>query len=491
MSQRLARKAGSAFFWKGFQLTGNKLIFLVRTIILARILAPEDFGLMAIALVAVSFLTGITNLGMVPALVQSNHVDERTYDTAWTIGMIRAIAITVIVFVAAPWIATAFAEPRATELIKVIAIRPVLNAASSIKVAKITRELRFRSITVLNLADALVNTILSIAMAPNLGVWALIGGTLAGQCATLGLSYVIAPHHPQILFDREALKSLVNFGQWIFFTGVIAVGGNSLLQLVISRSLGVAELGLYSLATKLAFLPYEISSEVIGSVAFPLYSRLQSDLKQAARVFRSLLAGMWAIIVPICLLLIALTPVIVNEILGPKWGGTAPVIRLLALVNVITLLSDSISPILNGVGLPQKTTIIEACQYMLLISLIWGFTRRFGVSGAALAWLISGSFSQWISLLFLKQIIPEPLAGLFKPFSLVALTSAFGAVLALGIAYILPGLMGLILASLAASTVIILLLWFGDRALQLSLGKDFSSAFPQFVALLRIPLSES
>jgi O-antigen/teichoic acid export membrane protein len=487
----LARQAGLAFFWKGFQLAGNKLIFLARTIILARILVPEDFGLMAITLVAVGFLTGITDLGMIPALVQSSQVDERTYDVAWTIGMVRAIAITLIVFLAAPWIAAAFAEPRATELIRVAAIRPVLDAASSIKVAKITRELRFRSLTVLKFTEALVSTVISIALAPSFGVWALIIGTLTGLFSYLILSYLLAPHRPRLLFDREAFKSLVNFGQWIFLTSVIVVVGGSLLQLVISRSLGVAELGLYFLATKLAFIPYEVSSEVIGSVAFPLYSRLQSDLKQAARVFRSVLFGMWALIVPTCLLLIALTPSIVEEILGPKWEGTAPLIRLLAIVNVISLLADSITPILKGVGQPQRVTAIEAFQYTLLVALIWSLTSQFGVTGAALAWLIAGGFTQVIGLWFLNQIIPQPLSGLFKPFGLIALTSAIGAILALGIASYLPGLPGLIVASIASSVVIALLFWFVDQAFHLNLSKDFSKAFPQLAAFMRISLSDS
>lgn len=490
MSQALAQQAGSAFFWKGLQLAGNKLIFLVRTIILARILAPEDFGLMAIALVAVGFLTGITELGMIPALVQSSQVDEKTYNTAWTVGMLRALAITSVVYLAAPVIALAFAEPRATDLIRGAAFRPILDAAASIKVARLTRELRFRPITVLRLVDALVNTILSILLAPSLGVWALIAGTLAGQGAYLLASYILAPHQPRFLFDRAALKSLVNFGQWIFLTSVIVVFGSSLLQLIISRNLGVAELGIYTLATRLAFIPYEISSEVIGAVTFSLYSRLQTDLVQVGRVFRSILSSLWAVVTPVSLLLIALAPVIVSEVLGPKWDGTVPVIRLLAIVNVITLFKDSVSPVLKGLGQPKKVTVIEAFQYALLTSLIWSLTKQFGISGAALGWLIAGGLTQLVAYWLIRSILDNPHAGLLKPLSLLTLTSILGASLALGISWVVTGLAGLILASICAVGLIVFLTWLFDRTFHLNLGRDISRAFPQLSGMIHFSTSE-
>lgn len=486
MSQIQARQAGSAFIWKGIQLGGNKLIFLIRTIILARILAPEDFGLMALAMIAVDFLTGITELGMIPALVQRDLVDERYYNAAWTVAISRAVTISGLVFGAAPLIAGIFAEPRAVNLIRIAAIRPLLEAGSSIKVAHLTRELHFRSITILKLADALVNTLISITLAYRLGVWALLAGTLAGQCAYLSLSYTFAPHRPRFLFDQEAIKSLVNFGQWIFLTSVITVTGSSLVQVVISRRLGVAELGIYYLAIKLAFIPSEISSEVIGSVAFPLYARLKSDLYQAARVFRSLLSGMCAVVLPTCCLLIALAPSIIEELLGEKWQGTAPVIRLLAIVNIIGLFGDSVTPVLKGFGQPYKVAIADAFQYTLLIGLIWSLTEQFGVSGAALAWLISVGLTQGISALFLKQILPDPLLSMIKPFFLLAVPPVVGASLAVGIVQLLPGLPGLILALLISIFVIGLFFLFFDRTFKLNLQNDFFKAFPQLAAIMKI-----
>jgi O-antigen/teichoic acid export membrane protein len=359
MSSQLGQQAGSAIIWKSIQLAVVKGIFLARTLILARLLVPEDFGLLAISLVAVDFLMSVTNLGMIPALVQRRELDERHFNTAWTIGLGRAVLIAGLVFLAAPVVATLFAEPRATDLIRVVALRPVLEAAASIKVAELTRNLRFRALTFVYLPEALINTIVSIVLAPFFGVWALIAGALAGVTAQAIASYVLAPHRPRLVLDSAAARPLIRFGRWIFVAGLIAVAGRSMLQLVISRKLGAAELGLYFLAAKLAFIPAEISSEVIGAVAFPLYSRLQANARQAAKAFRAILVVMWASLLPICALIIVLAPSLVENILGPRWEATVPLIRLLALVNVVGLLGETVVPIFKGMGQPSRLAILE------------------------------------------------------------------------------------------------------------------------------------
>ena len=130
MNDHLAKQTGSALFWKAVQLGGVKIIFLARTLILARLLVPEDFGLLAISLIAVDFLMSVTNIGMLPALVQRLDADERQYNTAWTLGIIRALGITSTVILAAPFIAALFAEPRSTDLIRVVAVRRFSGRAS-------------------------------------------------------------------------------------------------------------------------------------------------------------------------------------------------------------------------------------------------------------------------------------------------------------------------------------------------------------------------
>jgi O-antigen/teichoic acid export membrane protein len=481
---------GTALLWRVLELIGVKAIFLVRVLILARLLAPEDFGLLAIAVTTIGFLLSVTDFGMIPALVQRTTIDDRHYNAAWTVGLIRAIAVAGTVALAAPLIAGVFAEPRAIDIVRVLAIRPVLEAAASIKVAGLIRNLQFRSLAFVKLSEAVLNTIVSISLASSLGVWALVAGALAGAAAYLLTSYLLAPHSPRFILESAVSRPLIRYGRWIFLTGLIAVFGGAVLKVAISRQLGITELGLYFLAARLAFMPADLASKVAGSVAFPLYARLQSDIRQATRTFWALLTGMATLLLPVCGLIIALAPSLVEDILGPRWLGTTPVIRVLAVVGMIGLLGEAIVPVLKGFGQPYKVAALEAVQSLLLIGLVWWLTARYGLIGAAIAWLPAVAVSQGISGIFAKQIIDQPFRGLKAPMMAIILASGVGAIVAFLVDTGLGGILGFVAANLIGLAIIGFLLWLSDRRFDLGLARALARAFPQAAALVGFSAAE-
>jgi lipopolysaccharide exporter len=470
--------------WRTVQLVGEKLIFFVRLLILARMLVPDDFGLLAIAVTAVGFFLSITNLGMVPALVQGQEVEGKQYDVAWTIGIARALAISAVVIVASPLIASIFAEPRAENIIRVLALRPFLDSLVSIRVADLNRMLRFKPLAILRLTAALVNTVISIVLANSFGVWALVAGVLAGEVTTILLSYILAPHRPRISFDLASVLPLIRFGRWIFVNSLIGLIGGSVLRVAISRQLGAAELGIYYLAAQVAFLPNEIASGVIGDVAFPLIARIQANIIQVSRAFRTMLIGATTLLYPISALTIALAPTFVAEILGPKWDGTEPVIRILALATMIGLFGDVVVPLLKGLGQPYKITVIELIQTILLITLVWGLANRYGTVGAALAWIPSVTASQIISAYFIRPLLQKSLVQLIRPLLAIIVAIIIGAMIALVIVQFVPGLVGFGLAILLSLFTIVILLWIGERRFSLGIPQDIFRMFPQVASIL-------
>ena len=482
MTQALARRVGSALTWRILELVGVKLIFLVRVFVVGRLLGPGEFGLFAVSLVALDFLLKITDFGMVPALVQRPEAERRHYDAAWTVGLLRAGVVGLAVFAAAPLIAELFKEPRATDLVRVLALRPLLDAGASIRVAELTRQLRFRPLTWINVSEAVVNTALSIALVTPLGVWALVVGPLAGALTSLAVSYAVAPHRPRLSLDTGAMVPLLRYGRWIFARALIAPLGTSVLQLAISRQAGAAELGLYFLACKLAFLPSEVASGVVGSVAFPLYARLQDNPRQAARTFQLILTGMLAVLLPAALLLFVLAPVLVDQVLGPRWQGTVPVIRVLVWVNVVGLLGDAIIPLLKGLGRPSRATLLGMVQSGLLILLAWELAGRFGAVGAGLTWLAATGASQILGVYLLRQLLPQVWTGIAPSFMAVMTSALAGAAAAWGIVRVEDGLPGLVAAVAGAGLVMGPMLWALDRWLELNLARNLARAFPEVVS---------
>jgi O-antigen/teichoic acid export membrane protein len=472
--------------WQAFQMGGVKIIYMIRLLVLAILLTPADFGLFAIAVSATGFLQNITNFGMIPALVQADDLDEAKYDAAWTIEITRSVAITGITIAFAPLIARLFDEPGAVSLIQVLALRPLLESFVSIKVAALNRNLTFRPLAFLKIVEAIFNAALSIALAKLLGVWAMVFGMIGGAVAMVVASYILAPYRPRILYDWPLVKPLLKFGGWLLATGIVAMAGNFGLRIIISRQLGAEGLGLYFLAAQLAFVPSEIASEVVGSVAFPLFARLRSSLQQAARAFQAILTGLMALLYPICALIIVLAPALVQNILGDKWAGTISLIQVLALVTMIGLLGDATVPLVKGVGQPQRVTQIELVQSSFLLLTMWFFTNRYGLLGAALAWLPAIVLVQILCLYFIKDIFRDPLLAARRPMLAIVFATVMGAAASLLAIHFLPNVPGLVIASLLAALVTGSILWFSDHRYSLGLVQNITIAFPQVASILKI-----
>jgi O-antigen/teichoic acid export membrane protein len=484
VSRDLARNAGFALSWRAVQHAGVKLIYLARLLILARLLAPADFGLLAIAVVAVEFLMHITNFGMVPALVQRADVEKSHYDAAWTVGLLRAVGVSAVVVLAAPLIADVFGEPRATNVIRLLSLRPVLQAVASIGIARLTRDLHFRTLAILWIIEALASTIVAVALARPLGVWALVISALSGPAVFSVLSYVAAPHRPRLQLQSAAIAELIRFGRWVFLTGLIALAGRTVLQATVSRRLGVVELGLYSLAARLAFLPAEATAEVVGAVAFPLFSRLQSDAGKTAAAFRALFTGLCVVVLPMVGLVVVLAPSIVDEVLGEKWVGTVPIIGLLASVSAIGLIGDTAVPMFQGMGRPYLVTVLESIQSTCLIILVWNLAGPYGLAGAAFAWLPAVAASQIVCIFFIHRYCRGCFSGLGGPLLAVVSAVTAGSLAAFALDSTVGGLPGLVLAGLSGLALTGGLLLAADRLFDLGLLASLEQVFPRVAALL-------
>lgn len=483
---RPMRAAGTAMLWQAFQMGGVKALYMVRLLVLAILLTPADFGLIAIALAATGFLLNLTNFGLIPALVQAENMDDARYDAVWTFDMTRSAIVTALTVVLAPLIAKIFAEPQAVPIIQVLALRPLIESLMSIKVAALNRNLTFRPLAILKIVEAIFNAIISIALAKLLGVWAMVFGMIGGAASMVIASYILAPYNPRISYDWKSVRPLLKFGRWLLLTGIFAMAGNFGLRLVISRQVGAEGLGLYFLAAQLAFLPNEVASEVVGTVAFPLFARLRSQLQQAARAFQAIVTGLMALLYPTCALIIVLSPVLVQDVLGAKWEGTVLLIQILGLGAMIALLSDATIPLVKGFGQSYRVTQIELVQSSSLILMAWFFTSRYGTLGTALAWLPAIICVQILCLYFIQDIFHNSFKEVRKLLLAILIATVAGAAISYLAIQILPNIPGLVIASLLAALVIVSILWFSDQRYSLGLLRNIAVAFPQLASILKL-----
>lgn len=485
MMEKPARQAGQALIWQVIQLGSDKLLFFIRILILARLLTPEDFGLVAIATTSMGFFQNTTDIGLIPALVQGKEVTEKQYNLVWTVGMIRGTLITIVMAMGAPLIAFIFNEPQAIPVIRVLALYPVLVASVSIKVAEQNRNLSFRPLAVLKMTESVVKVVVSVALAIVFGLWGLVVGTLAGSAAFSILSYILAPHRPKLVFDWEAIRPLIRFGRWMFVMSLITVAGGSILRIVITRQLGVAALGLYYLATQLAYLPSEVSSGIFGTVAFPLFSRLQSDLERVRTAFRTMVVGTAALLYPACLFIFVFAPTFIAEVLGAKWIGTEALIQILSVATMIGIFGDTVVATLKGMGRPDQRTFMGLVQILTLTILVALLTRRFGMVGAAFASIPAVLTSQLMGIIFVRQLMPQPLLGLVRPLGAIVIASLIGAIVGFFLDKYLIGMFGLIVAAVGFVLSTSVVLSIANRRSSLGLDQDLMRVFPGMATLLQ------
>lgn len=480
----ISKLTANALGWRFLDFIAVKAVFLIRLLVLARLLAPEDFGLLAIGLTAVTVLMTLSDFGIQAALIQRPNVQQQDYDAGWTIGVVRATLVVLVILLAAPWIAELFGDLRATPIIQVLAIGVIIDALASVKLASLNRKLQFRSLAILHLAAATATTVVAIAMAPTYGVWALVAGALAESLTNTVISYIVAPYRPRLRLQHSAVSGLLNYGRWMFATGIIIMIANAGLRVIISRYLGVAELGIFYLAGRLAFLPYHAIVEVVESVTFPLYSRLQDNVNKARELFRASILGTATLLIPSCLVLAAVAPGLIEHVFGDRWAGTTQAIQILAISSPLGLLGYAVIPMLKGFGLPSRVTLFQTLQSGLNLLLVWFLAIKFGLTGAVTAILIAVVLSQPLAIALTRRLIKHLYAMLWLRLLAITVASLFGAILAGWLVSNLPGIGGLLLAIVAGGVITLGLILATDYLLKLNLVYELTRHFPMISRFL-------
>jgi len=454
----VTHKAGAAMRWRASQLLGVEAIYFLRLLILARLLAPDAFGLLAIATISVSAVLRLTNVGMIPALVQRRDATLEQQNAAWTVVLVRGLCVSLALVLCAPLIAHLFDEPRAATIIQALALRPLIECVASIGTARLTRELRFRELAMIQVPGAVMDFVIAVTTAPALGVWALVAGTLAGSATTAVMSYVVAPHRPKLNFNWGEIAPLVKYGHWVLATSIVALAGTLGTQLAVSRTLGAAALGLYFLAMKVAFLPIEAASSVVGAVAFPMFASLHDDSHNSTKAFGTLLTGLCLVLVPGYALVFVLAPML-EQTLGGRWAGTTQIVQILAVAGITAILGELLVPLLMGRGRADRALTLEALQTGVLLLVLLPCLAWLQVNGAALAWLFGNSAAFVVAVIWAGRLVPGALGGA-RPRLAAAMVTALVAAAAAGLVSApLTGAVGLVAGGLAGVTAGALVLW--------------------------------
>jgi len=381
----LGRRTFAGFLWLLLGKGYRQLLFLASTVILARLLSPRDFGLVALGTLAIHFISVFTYTGFHSALVQRPHLSFRIINTAWWVTLGRAGLIALILWFAAPLISKLFHEPDAVPIIRALGIIQFLSGFTSIGVVLLNKDLKFGQLFVLEALGQTFDLIVAVSIALLWrNAWALVLGATAGAMTRVVISYLLYPYRPRVKFDVQAARSLFTYGQWLLYSAVLFFSISKGTDVLSGLIFGTTALGLYQMASRFALLPTNHFGELFLATLFPAYSHIQHEPERLKETFLRVLQVATLVIFPLSTLMAVAVGPVLPLVLGEKWQGVVYLVPPLALGGALQALLRTGSPLFLATGQPRYQFFMDLASMLGIILCLYPMAYLFGLAG--LAW---------------------------------------------------------------------------------------------------------
>jgi lipopolysaccharide exporter len=403
----------TAAMWVAASLLVAYALMLVRSVIAARLLSPDDFGLYSMALTAVLAFSALTSVSLDHAITASNvdAGDERVraqLDAMWTAELFRRLVLTLLLAGLVYPLARFYGRAELILILPCAALVPLMQGLQNVGLALLRNRISFARLFWHETASVAVWTIVSTGLALVLrNFWALVVGQLAGAAAGTTISYLLHPYRPRLAFDREVLRQAFHFGKYATVIGVLSYVTTTADNVVIGRLFGAGVLGVYAVAYGLASLPATVVMGAVGRATFPAYAVLAAQgLQRVGQAFiRSLAAGS-VLLTLITVPLLLLAPEVISVLYGRKWEAAGGVLRVLSLVGLARGLVVIISWLHMGLGRAREVTRGKIVEAAIFLALLLPLTSRYGMTGAAYAGVIAYTVGLCERLLSVRRLLP-------------------------------------------------------------------------------------
>ena len=462
----IARKTAWGFIWNFSAYFLGKIIVLITTAILARILAKSDFGLVAVAVVAINYLSVLKDLGLGVALIQRKGEVQEAANTVFTINLLLGLVLSAVVIPLAPLVAAYFRDPQVIPVLRWMGISFVINALGSVHTNWLVRDLDYRRKLVPELGSALTKGVVSIGMAYlGYGVWSLVFGQIIGAVVSVILVWIILPWRPRLTIDRNVAGSFMKFGFSVTLIDIITQITDNIDYVIVGRFFGLVPLSIYTLAYRLPEMLVIGNLWVMGGVVFPAFSSIQDQPEELRRGFLASVRVVQLFAVPVCLgLLIAADP-IVRVVFGDQWLEAIPILRVLAIYAWVYSLGYHVGGLYKAIGRPDILLRLSLLTLVIIIpSLLIG--ARFGMIGVAVGHLVAVFIRRIVSLGLATRFVQVSISDIFGELRTSLIGAMVMAPLVLVVYYLAADLnpfLQLTLIVLSGATSYLLVLWGIER----------------------------
>jgi len=441
MNQLAKKTATGAIINISVTLLKNLAQFLIIIPVLARILTPEQFGLIAMAMTLVGFLTTFHDLGISAALVRSEKPTPAFWSSAFWLNFGFGSLMTLIAYFSAPWVAAFFGEPQVEELVRLMSCVLLLHCVFLVPMAWLQRNLKFQTIAVIDLAAILISSIAAIYLALNgHGVWALAWQQILLYAVKAAAGLLLHRAPIRLMFEWAPIKAVLPFSLGLTGTAFVGFLNRNTDNVLVGRFLGADALGFYDRAYLMMRMPMKTLSGGLNFALYPAMSAVQTDTEKLGRAYLKTVSVLSAVVFPMMTGLAVVVVPFVDLLFGSQWGPVAPVLGILAFAGLL----QSVGSIANEVwkargrsGLLLRWSLIRAVGFILAFSLgVYIGT----LEAIAMAYLIANIVLlvpfQYELIRELKIPVPTMLAAVRPQF----VSSVIMAIAVLAASYAFPGI---------------------------------------------------
>jgi len=453
--------------WTTGQALLNRVLSLLGFVVLARLLSPQEYGVVGLASVFSTLCAIVAQAGLSQALVQQPHVDKEDLDTVFWIGLGLGAGLAVALSAAAWPLADAFNEPELRPVLQVLSVTFLFIAFSSTSQAVLQRRLAFRQIATANITANLVATVVGITFAVlGLGVWSLVVQTGLWLAIVAIMLTAISGYRPALYVSLPRFRPLFAFSRNYLGSSVMTFVNTRTDDFLIGSVLGSVALGIYGVAYRVLTVMMDVFGTSVRQVAFPVFAQVQTDIPRLRRAYHSAMRMCAVVVLPCYLFVAVAAPELVHVIFGPKWAASAPVLRILCLYGALQAVTAFNGSLLQSVGRARLVFRIMLIESVLQVA-AFAVAVPYGISWVAASYVIRAYLMAPVGLVIaaraLDSTVTATLSGTVPPLvSSAAMVASMFAARA-----ILPEApVGVQLIALAAVALVIYpaVLWLVGRA---------------------------
>lgn len=406
-------------FWSGLELFLQQSISFIVKIILAKLLFPEEFGLVGMAVVFISFVQSINELGMGAALIQfpEKKLTQLHYNSVfWTSLVWSFLLFVIIYFLITPFAVYFYTEPKLEQIIPVLSLGILASPFVLIPKVSLTRAFNFKKISIITNVANLVAGVIAVTLALlDYGVWALVFNTVIISLVTVPLFLRASKWKPKLAWGKNEFQEIFGFGMYTTGTMVFNNLMSKLDYLLIGKFVSAVSLGYYTFAFLLTDIVRDQIMKIMNKVMYPVYGKKQDDLVSLKRYYLNVIRYNSIMIYPIMVILLMAGAEIISFAFNGKWDGAAMVIRILAVSVMFHLMVSSNTSLIRGLGKPKLEFRIQFFKAIFLSApLLYFGIYYYGIEGAAFAILINKIASVIIANYFLKKLVDVGFSNLLK-----------------------------------------------------------------------------